>query len=43
MVFKIINRNHSDIQGHFDLLPGDLKVNRDHLQVLTNYLVKYEN
>ena len=43
-VFKITSGNHSDIQCHreLDLWPTCPKINKDHLLVMTNSLVKYQ-
>ena len=43
IVFKIISRNHFNIQYHLDLWPSDPKTNRDHLLVITKLHVKYAN
>ena len=42
MIFKIISGNHFNIQGHCKFTI-DLVINRGHLLVMTNHLVKYEN
>ena len=45
MVFKMISRNHFDIQGHcdLDLKPSDHKINRGHLLVKSKLQVIYED